>query len=219
MTEDAESVRAAWQRIEAWLRECAPASAALLRPPASDGQLAALEYDLGVRLPSTVRAWYRMRDGALGSHPDDGARPGEVWGVAGWLPGAYTWLRLEEVRRFYELQVEHWDREPGLVPVASDPGEGSYGLYVDCREGEPAYGTLGTWAVESESEPLPPGSDGWPLGDWLHELASALEQHRCLRGPDGREDVHHRPVLHLSGVTWVDDRDGCKDGMRDLRGL
>ncbi|MGD9486259.1 SMI1/KNR4 family protein [Streptomyces sp. TRM70308] len=216
MVEDMQRLQAAWGRVEAWLREYAPASAALLRPPASEEQISATEDEIGVRLPPVLRAWYQIHDGALGSSPEDEI---EEWAVTGWLPMHRTWLRLEEVTGFYLTQVQEWEREPGLIPIACNPGDGWYGLYLDAREDEPTYGNLGTWAVDQESEPMPDGTDGWPLADWLEATASALEERRCLRRPDGTEDIHEMPVLNRGGLDWVHAQTGFKEGMRSLTDL
>ncbi|GAA1143725.1 hypothetical protein GCM10009577_79620 [Streptomyces javensis] len=216
MTDDITRMAEAWARIEAWLCEYAPASAALLRSPAGEEEIAVLEEEIGLRLPPVLRAWYRLHDGAIGSWPEDDI---EEWAVAGWLPMHRTWLRLEEVRRLYLTQVQDWEREPGLIPIACNPGDGWYGLYLDAREGEPTYGNLGTWAVDQESEPLPGGTDGWPLADWLEATAVALEERRCLRMPDGTENIHEMPVLNRGGLDWVHARTGVEDGMRRLTDL
>ncbi|MCX5206746.1 SMI1/KNR4 family protein [Streptomyces sp. NBC_00237] len=218
MSDHIQSVTAAWDRIELWLHEYAPESAVLLRPPASEEHLTAIENTLGASLPPTLRTWYQLHDGAWGSHPGD-ADSVDNWDVAGWLPTSKTWLRLDEIQRFYNLHVQDWEREPGMIPIACNPADGWYGLYVDARQGEPTYGNLGTWAVDQANEPMPVHSVGWPLEEWLEELASALEQRRCLRQPDGSEDLGNQPVIYQGGLKWIDSRDGFKDGMRYLGDL
>jgi cell wall assembly regulator SMI1 len=49
-----ERLVAAWGRIEAWLQAHAPASAALLRPSASEADIAAAEAAMGVEFPATL---------------------------------------------------------------------------------------------------------------------------------------------------------------------
>ncbi|MFF3264323.1 hypothetical protein ACFYWO_34790 [Streptomyces sp. NPDC002932] len=46
----------AWQRIESWLHQHAPATLARLRPGASEAEIAALQKTLGVRLPDGLKA-------------------------------------------------------------------------------------------------------------------------------------------------------------------
>ncbi|MFJ3308953.1 SMI1/KNR4 family protein [Streptomyces sp. NPDC086549] len=203
--------QAAWERIETWLRQYAPASAALLRLPATAEQIAAAEDAIGYRFPPALRAWYQLHDGSAGVDPAD---PVGNYGHVDWLPAGKGWLPLQSVQVQYEQMTQHWEREPGLIPFAYNTGDGWYGYYVDAREDESAYGNVGTWAVDQESEPI-----GRPLADWLEEIASALEERRCLRDPDGAEDEFSQPVIHDAGLTWIDPRDGFKDDMTYLRDL
>lgn len=54
----------AWTRIETWLAEHAPVSAAALRPPADDESIAAAQRVAGVRFPAALVASLRRHDGA-----------------------------------------------------------------------------------------------------------------------------------------------------------
>lgn len=56
----------AWQRIESWLHQHAPATLAKLRPGASEAEIAALQQTLGVRLPEGLKALWRQHSGC---HP------------------------------------------------------------------------------------------------------------------------------------------------------
>ncbi|MGW5117286.1 hypothetical protein ACWEQ8_17895 [Streptomyces noursei] len=56
-TSEQAQAEAAWGRIEVWLEDNAPASAALLRPPASDADIAAVEETIGVIFPPALRVW------------------------------------------------------------------------------------------------------------------------------------------------------------------
>ncbi|MFE9340627.1 SMI1/KNR4 family protein [Streptomyces sp. NPDC007063] len=198
MSSDADAVErlpAAWGRVEAWLRAHAPASAALLRPAASAADIATAEAAMGVEFPATLAAWYRIHDGV-----------GEGHG-AGFLPSDTVMLPLEEMADEYRTHVQDWEREEGLLPLTGTTGDVWSGWYVDAREGEPSYGCLGQWSVDGGDEPYP-ADGGWPLADWLGEIAAALEEGRCLHRPDGADDTHDWPVLTgREGLTWVDPRD------------
>lgn len=60
-------VNRAWERIETWLGEHAPRSAASLRPPATDEAITRTQRAIGVRLPAELVASLRRHDGV-----DDG---------------------------------------------------------------------------------------------------------------------------------------------------
>ncbi|GAA1892696.1 SMI1/KNR4 family protein [Actinomadura bangladeshensis] len=196
-----EQLTAAWGRIEAWLGAHAPASAALLRAPASEAGIAAAESALEVQLPATLAAWYRIHDGMAEDQSSEAPH------VAGILPSRKTMLPLDRVVSEYRTRTGDWAREAGIVPFARTPGDGWSGWYIDARRDAPSFGNLGSWAVDQADEPYPWPSDGWPLPDWLTETAAALEQGRPLRRPDGTEETGDRPALYLGGLTWVDARD------------
>lgn len=194
-----EQVAVAWGRVERWLRAHAPASAALLRAPASDAALASVEASIGLPLPPALRAWYKLHDGV--EDPADGVS----WWPVGFLPGQQAWYRLDQLQDAYTVQTRDWERTPGCVPISCVTGDIWHGLYVDARPEEPSYGGLGRWVVDDEPEPLAPGSGGWSLEAWLVELADALEQGRCLVEPDGRRMDEAWPALTVcGGLTWVD---------------
>ncbi|MFF3327886.1 SMI1/KNR4 family protein [Streptomyces sp. NPDC002889] len=196
MSDDMQRVAESWDRIGAWLRVHAPASAALLRPPAGDADIAAAETAMGVELPVVLAAWYRIHDGF-----------GEGFG-RGILPSDMAMLPLGELVDEYETHTQHWEREPGLVPFARKDGDIWSGWYVDARSGEPSFGGLGHWSVDGGDDPYPSGTQGWLLADWLTEIAAALEEGRCLHRPDGVDDTYNWPVLTgRGGLTWIDPRD------------
>ncbi|TYB40132.1 SMI1/KNR4 family protein [Actinomadura chibensis] len=204
MSADAEGVErlvAAWGRIETWLEVHAPGSAVLLRPPASEADVVAAEAAMGVGLPATLAAWYRIHDGV------DEERTPDAVEVAGILPTGKAMLPLDRLVGEYRTHTEEWDdREAGILPFARTPGDTWYGWYVDARGSEPSYGNLGSWAVDQADEPYPWPSDGWPLPDWLTEIAVALEQGRPMKLPNGAEIAGDRPALYRNGLTWVDAR-------------
>ncbi len=59
----------AWDRIETWLAEHAPASAAALPPPADDAAIARAQRAAGVRFPAALVASLRRHDGAARLFP------------------------------------------------------------------------------------------------------------------------------------------------------
>ncbi|MFJ3283199.1 SMI1/KNR4 family protein [Streptomyces halstedii] len=191
-------VIAAWERIERWLYARAPASAALLRPAASDAAITAVEEAIGVALPPALRAWYSLHDGV-----DDPEAGKSLW-PAGFLPGDQGWYRLEQVESNYIMQTRDWEREPGRIPISCTPGDMWHGLYIDGRPDEPTYGRLGRWTVDREPEPIPTSTLGWPLQIWLTEQADALEQDRCLTEPGGWRDEDNWPAVTVcGGLAWV----------------
>lgn len=56
----------AWERIETWLAEHAPVTAASLRQPADDETIMATQREVGVRLPAELVASLRRHDGVSG---------------------------------------------------------------------------------------------------------------------------------------------------------
>jgi hypothetical protein len=152
-------------------------------------------------MPATLAAWYRIHNGV-----DEDQTPGAV-GVAGIFPSKKAMLPLDGLIREYLTHTRDWEgREAGILSFARTPGDTWSGWYVDARKDEPSYGNLGSWAVDQEDEPYPWLSNGWPLPDWLTEIAAALEQGRAMRHPDGSEIVWDRPALYRDGLTWVDVR-------------
>ncbi|MDF2269281.1 SMI1/KNR4 family protein [Streptomyces coacervatus] len=210
MTDDIQRLHAAWARIEGWLREHAPASAASLRSPASEEQIATVENAIGYRFPPTLRAWYQLHDGV-----ED-----VVEGGAGndFLPEQNGWLPLDIVQEQYRLRTEGGFHGPGAIPFCYRTGDGWWGYYVEAREGEPSYGNLGAWSADSANEPYPYGTNGWPLADWLDEIASSIEERRCLQHPDGSEDADAHPALSDGGLIWADPDDLPDDAqlLRDV---
>ncbi|WP_030253095.1 SMI1/KNR4 family protein [Streptomyces violens] len=207
--DDVERLIAAWDRVEAWLQAHAPASAALLRPPAGDADITAVEAAMGVELPGVLAAWYRIHDGIDEGHG------------SGILPSDKTMLSLDQLVDEYRTRTQDWERETGILPFARKAGDIWSGWYVDAREGESSYGNLGHWSVDGGDEPFPSDANGWPLADWLAEMATALEEGRCLQLPNGADDRNDWPVLTGSrGLAWIDPRDPrlFPDGMIKLDG-
>lgn len=202
MDDDIQRLARAWQRIDSWLTARAPATAALLRPGATDAQIAAVEDVIGVKFPPALRAWYKIHDGA--NEPAEG----ESWWAYGFLPGNQDWYRLDEVQSSYVMHTRDWGHEVGLIPITCIRGDIWHGLYIDGRPDEPTYGNLGHWHVEYGTEPLPADINGWPLSQWFTSVADTLEQGRSMFFPYGKPDQHYHPALAAGGgLTWIEDQD------------
>ena len=113
-------VDSAWERIETWLAEHAPVSAAALRPPADDESIKEAQRRAGVRFPAALVASLRRHDGldpegAFGfpprMHPLSAARIADEAEVMCEV--------LESVG--IDGNVESW-WHGRFVPVASDHG-------------------------------------------------------------------------------------------------
>ncbi|MFE5842365.1 SMI1/KNR4 family protein [Streptomyces niveus] len=152
------------------MRVHAPASAALLRPPASAAEIAAAEIAIGRALPPALKTLYQLHDGAFGSHSDDFENDHEAtppvaakeWMAAGFLPGNQVWYRLNEMRAQYLHQTLDLGRDPGCLPISNAPGDSWFGRFVGVEEGEPTYGNLGKWAVDDSNSMIPYMTDEHP---------------------------------------------------------
>ncbi|WP_338682233.1 hypothetical protein QD712_07330 [Streptomyces acidiscabies] len=168
----ARQVADAWRRITYWLQRHAPDSYAALRPGADLGVLAALEGELGIRLPVELRVLWTLTEG------DDGA---DGWGC---LPGNMALMNLADVAHRYRLKMDaqanlgthnadHSEDEritvweATRIPViALSPADNTMGLYLDA-----ATGYLGFWSRYDE----PPGEELDTLVTYLEETADMLE--------------------------------------------
>ncbi|MEV8361987.1 SMI1/KNR4 family protein [Streptomyces niveus] len=222
-TGDVARVITAWGRIETQMRVHAPASAALLRPPASAAEIAAAEIAIG-RAPA-LKTLYQLHDGAFGSHSDDFENDHEAtppvaakeWMAAGFLPGNQVWYRLNEMRAQYLHQTLDLGRDPGCLPISNAPGDSWFGRFVGVEEGEPTYGNLGKWAVDDSNSMIPYMTDGWPLPDYLEETAAAVEQGRCLTQPYGcGADTDEHPCLMEGGLGWFNPDEAAGGGWQPV---
>lgn len=147
-----ETVFKAWGRYQEWLRRQHPTLLDMLRPPASDASLRALEETLGRPLPSELVALWKLNDGQRGE------QPGVVAGFQ-FLP---VEAALTEWRKWAELRAAHTPRQlkelgslatslprgtiqraytcEGWLPLWKEPLEGNY-LGVDLSPG--GRGTIG----------------------------------------------------------------------------
>lgn len=162
----------AWQRITRWLQDNAPDSYAALRPGAGPTALAALEEDLGIRIPLELHALWLLTAG------DDGH---DGWGC---LPGNKALMPLDAVAAAYRLKMDaqtHEDirnadrpederitvwKATWIPVVALGPADRTSGLYLDA-----ATGYLGPWSRYDEH----PGDELDTLVTYLEEAADMLE--------------------------------------------
>ncbi|MEU4771670.1 SMI1/KNR4 family protein [Micromonospora sp. NPDC023644] len=147
---------AAIRRIDAWLRQHAPRARAVLRPPASETDLAAAQEAVGRQLPPDLRAWWLYADGArFGLDVDGGTLipPGFVpYSVDQALESRRLWMDVaRQLALFDQLEAfissennrpagtrcDTW--LPAWLPVATNGGGGN--LFVDLRGG-PKHGCV-----------------------------------------------------------------------------
>ncbi|MGW6015938.1 hypothetical protein [Streptomyces sp. NPDC055210] len=162
----------AWRRITDWLQHHAPASYAALRAGASAASIAALEKDLGIRIPAELHVLWLLSAG------DDG---GDGWGC---LPGNRALMTLDAVAATYRLKTDAQTQQAVLnvghpeeeritvweatrIPViALGPADHTMGLYLDA-----ATGYLGFFSREVEA----PADVLDTLVTYLEEAADMLE--------------------------------------------
>ncbi|WP_327241064.1 SMI1/KNR4 family protein [Streptomyces sp. NBC_01320] len=162
----------AWQRITRWLQRNAPDSHAALRTGMSSTSIAALEDDLGIQVPTSLRALWLLTAG------DDGVSG------AGCLPGNQALMPADAVAAFYRQQMDSQAHEDTLnarrseydritvwkaawIPVVSyGAADRTSGLYLDA-----ATGYLGRWSRYNEG----PGDEPDTLATYLEDVADMLE--------------------------------------------
>ena len=172
---DAVTVREvadAWQRISCWLQRNAPDSYAALRAGAAPTAIAALEGDLGIRIPVELHVLWLLTAG------DDGVNG------RGCLPGNWALMTLDAVAARYRLRMDSQAYEDTFntdrpederitvwkatwIPVVSHgPADSTSGLYLDT-----ATGYLGRWSRYNDA----PGEELDTLVTYLEEAADMLE--------------------------------------------
>ncbi|MFG7942609.1 SMI1/KNR4 family protein [Streptomyces cacaoi] len=176
----ARQVTVAWQRIEAWLRDHAPASHSSLKPGAPEEEIVALERVLGVPVPVELKALWRLCAGA------EKGRAGAAFLLGDWVPmgldsvaevhRSQMSLQLRHEQETRAQQRERRDRgadggfvhwNPAWIPFCSLGVEDfGYGLYVDGRTGAVCEWT--EFADHHEPEYA-------SLTVYLEEMADALE--------------------------------------------
>ncbi|WP_328472423.1 SMI1/KNR4 family protein [Actinoplanes sp. NBC_00393] len=181
------SVPESWTRIERWMRQNTPPSAALLGPPGAPEAIAAAEAQLGFALPDELVASLRRHDGLT------------RWGNV--LPEAAP-LSVRGIVEQYEIRmdiapdidgftVHHPNTEPWWDERWVPFGDGDSLLQIiDLRPG-PGHGRLGL-APTSDSADF---ANGWTsLGTYLTAVADALE----TGGPVGE----WHPYLIAGDTLW-----------------
>ncbi|SNX88441.1 cell wall assembly regulator SMI1 [Streptomyces sp. TLI_55] len=190
----------AWRRITGWLQTHAPVSHAAFRAGASSAAVAAVEGELGVRIPVELRALWLLTAG------DDGAHG---WGC---LPGNQALMTLDAVRALYRMKMDAQVSRDALnsgrpeeeritvwnatwIPViALGPSDGSSGLYLDA-----ATGYLGRWSRYNEA----PGDERDTLVTYLEEMADMLES-PALAARD-------KPGLIGETLVWLSSIDPAQE--------
>jgi cell wall assembly regulator SMI1 len=153
------------ERIEQWLREHTPTTAALLAPPATDAEIAALEDVLGYGLRPEVKVLLRWHNGSTGFDGAFSLAP--VHRMLDTRQIADRWQGINDGTR--ELRAQRPDSWlPVWLPLTTDEGLAS--LIVDHSPG--GTGEVFYWDhVDRRHQQVPP----WPsLADEVAELATAL---------------------------------------------
>src|SRR5262249_3541941 len=109
-------MKAVWNRIHAWLDANAPEGYGHLRPGASGEAILAAEKAMGLKLPSDVKASYRIHDG-------QGKEPGLIGGE-GW-----SLMTLQAMMEFWQKWCKRSVRYQSCVPIAWG-GAGDY-IFLD----------------------------------------------------------------------------------------
>ncbi|WP_435192207.1 hypothetical protein [Streptomyces sp. bgisy126] len=198
----------AWGRFAGWLERNAPVSHAALHPGASLASIAALESELGIRVPGELSVLWTLTAG------DDGVRG------RGCLPGNTALMPLDAVAAVYRMKTDaqaHQDRlnvgrseedqvtvwEASWIPVvALGPVDSTSGLYLDA-----ATGYLGRWSRYNEG----PGDERDTLVTYLEEAADMVEA-PALAARD-------KPGLVDGALVWLSGIDPAQEGLwRPLAG-
>jgi len=107
---DSTSLADTWARLEAWLDVHAPHLGASLQPGATPREIAALEAQIGMRLPDDVAVSWLRHDGQA----DDAAN-----GLLPPAPGRFAWMEIPQVL----LSLEGIEREWRMMKELVDGGE------------------------------------------------------------------------------------------------
>lgn len=168
-------MRDAWTRIERWLEAHAPEPRGILNPGASEEEIAALEREVGLRLPDDVRESLRIHDGQA---PD---APGlinacELLSTARIAGEWRAWKELLDGGDFDDAES---DPAPGIrgdwwnaawIPLTHDFGGNHDCLDLDPAPGGRAGQIISMWHDDAERRVLA-GS----FREWLSAFADGLE--------------------------------------------
>jgi cell wall assembly regulator SMI1 len=202
----AGTVEASVDRIVAWLREHAPATAATLRPPAPAEALDAAEREVGAAFPADLRAWYARTDGMQWIFPWAGTL----------IPSFYRpyplAMALDIRRMMLEVAAQfppEWPLsavageasqiwQPSFMPIAADTG--GVTVFVDLREG-PLRGCV----LEYDKVSACHGVPAWPsVSAMLAEVAGALVHDRLANGCRREVDAQGRLTWRYPEGLWPD---------------
>ncbi|MFF7676576.1 SMI1/KNR4 family protein [Actinacidiphila glaucinigra] len=187
----AEAAELAWDRIDSWLRLHAPATFAMLRPPAPEEEITAVQRRMGVTFPPDLVATLRRHDGAdedfllpthdglLGTHGCE-ARSRFLRGMLA------ECLDADPEENDGAYWHHHFVQFASYVITAD-------GLTVDCRPGA-SFGRVGRFFDESGTD----FGHAPSLGAYLGDLADSLEHGLPFQG--GRT----WPVVSDGVLEWDD---------------
>ncbi|KUO05167.1 SMI1/KNR4 family protein [Streptomyces caeruleatus] len=203
---DAVAVRQvadAWQRVTGWLQRNAPDSAAALRAGAGPAAIAAVEEELGVRIPVELCVLWLLTAG------DDGVDGG------GCLPGNNALMPLDAVVAEHRREMDAQTRQDALdadrpederitfwrptwIPVVSHSvNDSTSGLYLDTETG-----FLGHWSRYNDHS----DDELDTLVTYLEEAADMLEAPalatRDKPGLAGRALVWRRGLDAAQADRW-----------------
>ncbi|MFF2173221.1 SMI1/KNR4 family protein [[Kitasatospora] papulosa] len=182
----------AWRRITGWLWDNAPDSYAALHAGASPAAIAALEDDLGFRVPVELYVLWLLTAG------DDG---GNGWGC---LPGNRALMPLDAVAATYRVKMGaqiHEDtfntnrpqeeritvwKATRIPVIALGQADSTSGLYLDAETG-----SLGRWSRYNEG----PDEALNTLVTYLEETADMLEAPALALGD--------KPGLIGGALVWL----------------
>ncbi|WP_329576313.1 SMI1/KNR4 family protein [Kitasatospora sp. NBC_01250] len=179
-------VTQSWQRIEAWLAQHAPSTAALLLPPSAREEIGAAERTLGLRFPPDLVDLLRLCGGSAEGPFDFGlGGPYRLHTVAEMTEKQLTMTEVVGAVGEEVMDGSYWHRQ--FLPIGN--WTGTYLLVLDCRPG-PGYGRVGRLAEGSGT------SFGiWDsLADLLAAQAEALANLTALD--------HWAPVAFDGRLSW-----------------
>ncbi|WP_306439608.1 DUF4259 domain-containing protein [Streptomyces sp. BR123] len=182
-----QPVARSWARIDSWMRRHAPASYALLAPPADPAEVEAAQETMGIRFPADlleslschngIAEWARLL-------PDE--PPMSVAGILGHWQMCVEFAEDDPDFAEPDDGQEPW-WHPQWIPWAQSHGDSQV---IDMREG-PGQGRLGNAAHDD----VGCFDAGWPsLAVYLTAVADALDQ--------GREVEGKVPYLTPDGGLW-----------------
>ncbi|MCX4506762.1 MULTISPECIES: hypothetical protein [Streptomyces] len=185
-------IAGAWHRISRWLEHNAPDSYGALRTGAGSADLAALEEELGMRIPVELSVLWLLTAGDGGS------------GGYGCLPGNQALMTLDAVAAAYRLKMDDQATQDTLnagrsdadritawkttwIPVvATGPADSTEGLYLDTTTGR-----LGRWSRYNDA----PHEELDSLVTYLEEAADMLEFPALAAGD--------KPGLIGGALVWL----------------